>query len=494
MIYLEKIFIIVNDKKEKMTTNNKIADNQYNKMVNTPVSKLIITLAIPTVISMLITSIYNMADTYFVSKLGKEASSAVGIVLPIMSIIQAFGFTLGMGSGSLLSIRLGQKRNKEASIISSTAFFTAIAIGLLITIFGNLFSTKLLGYLGAIPEILPYAEDYAKYIFWGAPFMCASFVLNNDLRSEGKAFFSMIALTTGGILNVFIDPIFIFDEIKIFNLFSIKGLGFGISGAAIATVITQMISFMLLFSFYLRKKSICVISIKNFSKDLSVIGKVVVTGLPSMARQGLASIATIILNKTAVDYGVAAVASMTITTKIVMFIASIMIGIGQGFSPVSGYNYGAKRYDRVKKAYFFLIQSGFAIMAFLSVICFVFAPEIIKWFLDDSSVIEIGTKTLRWQIAFVPLHPLIVGTNMLMQSTRNIKQATFLSMNRQGIYFIPAILILPRCFGLFGVEISQAVADILSALTAIPYIIWFFSKIKKLESVSELDTGTTNKN
>ena len=457
---------------------NQNADAQYKKMVNTPVWKLITTLAIPTIISMLVTSLYNMADTFFVSQLGTEASAAVGIVFPIMSIIQACGFTLGMGSGSLVSIRLGQKRNEEASVISSTAFFAALSVGVLITCLGNLFAQGVLSFIGASDSVLPFAKDYARYIFWGAPFMCASFVLNNDLRAEGKAFFSMIALTTGGILNMILDPFFIFSDIPVFGL-ELKGFGLGIRGAAISTLLTQFTSFWLLLSFYLRRKSICHISVRNISKDIRVLGKVTATGLPSLARQGLASIASIMLNKAASGFGVSAVAAMAIVGKIIMFMASLMIGIGQGFSPVSGYNYGAKRYDRVKKAYIFLLVSGACVMAVFTVLAVIFAPQIIQAFRDDPDVIAVGTVALRWQAAFLPLHALIVGTNMLMQSTRHIKQATFLSMNRQGVYFIPAILILPHLFGLFGVEISQAVADLFSTFTAIPYMIWFFKKLPK---------------
>ena len=464
----------------------KNADEQYNKMVNTPVWKLITKLAIPTIISMLVTSLYNMADTFFVSQLGTEASAAVGIVFPIMSIIQACGFTLGMGSGSLVSIRLGQKRNEEASVISSTAFFAALTVGLLITCFGNMFARAVLGFVGADEAVLPFAKDYAFFIFWGAPFMCASFVLNNDLRAEGKAFFSMIALTTGGILNMVLDPFFIFSELPVFGTgLVLKGFGFGIRGAALCTLLTQFTSFWLLFSFYLRRKSICHISIKNVSKDLRVLGKVTTTGLPSLARQGLASIASILLNRNAALFGISAIAAMSIVGKIIMFIASMMIGIGQGFSPVSGYNYGAKRYDRVKKAYIFLVCSGAAVMSVFAAAAVIFAPQIIAAFRNDPDVIAVGTVALRWQAAFLPLHALIVGTNMLMQSTRHIKAATFLSMNRQGVYFIPAILILPRVFGLFGVEISQAVADIFSMFTAIPYMIWFFKKLNKEELNSQ---------
>lgn len=452
-----------------MKSTSFTAEEQYNKMINTPVSKLIATLAIPTVISMLVTSIYNMADTFFVSHINTQASAAVGIVFPIMSIIQACGFTLGMGSGSLVSIRLGQKRNEEASVYASSAFFSALGIGLLITIFGNIFSNQFLSLVGASDAVLPYAKDYARYIFWGAPFMCASFVLNNVLRSEGKAFFSMIALTSGGIINIALDPLFIF------------GFGMGISGAAIATLVSQLISFSILLSWFLRKKVVCRMSIKLFSARISILGKVVSTGIPSLARQGLASLATIILNTTAGAYGDEAVAAMSIATKILMFIGSMMIGIGQGFSPVSGYNYGAKRYDRVKKAYKFTILVGMSVMSFFAIIIFIFARQILAGFIKDEAAVNIGMVALRWQVAFIPLHPLIIGTNMLMQSTRNIKQATFLSMNRQGVYFIPAILILPRLFGLTGVECAQAVADLLSTFTAIPYLFWFFRKLNILE-------------
>ena len=452
-----------------MIPKNLTAEEQYNKMVNTPVSKLIATLAVPTVISMLVTAIYNMADTFFVSQINMQASAAVGVVFPIMSIIQACGFTLGMGSGSLVSIRLGQKRNEEANTIASTALFSALGVGLLVTVFGNLFASQFLSLVGASEAVLPYANAYARYIFWGAPFMCAAFVLNNVLRSEGKAFFSMIALTSGGILNIILDPIFIYV------------LGLGISGAAIATLVSQFISFTILLSWFLRRKAVCHMSIKHFTLRDGVLAKIAWTGFPSLARQGLASIATILLNTTAGQYGDAAIAGMSITTKIVMFVASIMIGIGQGFSPVSGYNYGAKRYDRVKQAYRFLVLSGFSIMFAFSAVIFIFAPQVMAAFIDDEAAQAVGTAALRWQISLLPLHSLIVGTNMLMQSTRHIKAATFLSMNRQGVYFIPAIFILPRIFGLAGVETSQFVADLLSTFTAIPYAVHFFKKLAKME-------------
>lgn len=451
----------------KSSNNDNFAENQYNKMVNTPVSKLITSLAIPTVISMLVTSIYNMADTFFVSQISTQASAAVGVVFPIMSIIQAFGFTLGMGSGSLISIRLGQKRNEEANVIVSTAFFTALCLGCIITIMGTLFSAQFLSLVGASDSVLPYAKAYAKYIFFGAPIMTASFVLNNVLRSEGKAFFSMIGLTTGGILNIILDPIFIYV------------LDLGISGAAIATLCSQFISFLILLTCFLKHKTVCRINIKLYSLKKEILPKIVTTGFPSLSRQGLASISSILLNTAAGSYGDAAIAGMSITTKIIMFVASVMIGIGQGFSPVSGYNYGAKRYDRVKQAYKFTLCAGSVLMGSVAIVIFIFAKQIMNGFINDSQAVEIGVAALRWQVAFIPFHPLIIGTNMLMQSTRHIKSATYLSMNRNGIYFIPAILILPRVIGLQGVEMAQFVADVLSAITAVPFAIYFFKKMTK---------------
>ncbi|MBR5867140.1 MAG: MATE family efflux transporter [Spirochaetaceae bacterium] len=447
-----------------------LSSTQYSKMVETPISKLITSLAVPTVISMLITALYNIADTFFVSQINTESSAAVGIVFPVMAIIQAFGFTLGMGCGSIISRRLGEKRNEEASAVASTAFFASLATGLLVTLFGNIFSSQIMSSIGASENVLPYANDYAKYIFYGAPFMIASFVLNNVLRAEGKAVFSMVALSFGGILNIILDPIFIF----VFDL--------GITGAALATFVSQIISFLILLSWFICKKVICVISFTKLSWKISIITSIVLTGFPSLFRQGLASLATILLNRACINYGDHAVAAMAITTKIVMFVASIMIGIGQGFTPVAGYNYGAKKYDRVKKAYWFTVGSGMAILGIFSICGLIFAKEIVSSFINDMDVIKIGTVALRWQIAILPLHPIIVTTNMLLQATGYISQSTFLSCNRQGVYFIPLILILPHFMGLFGIEIAQACADFLSVITAIPYLIWFLKKIEKIDA------------
>lgn len=443
------------------------SDVQFVKMTTQPVSKLIPSLAVPTVISMLVSAIYNIADTFFVSQLGKSASAAVGIVFSLMAIIQAVGFTLGMGAGSLISRKLGEKDSDAADKYCSSAFFAAIGFGLVLTVFGLIFLDGLVKLLGSTPTIMPYSRAYARWILLGAPIMCACFVMNNTLRSEGHAAFSMVALTSGGVLNLLLDPLFIFT----FKL--------GTAGAAIATVVSQAVSFCIFLQFFLRHKGIVRIRVSRVSRRIHDYIDIVTTGFPSLCRQGLASVATILLNNGAAVYGDAAIAAMSITTRIIMFVASIMIGIGQGYTPVSGYNYGAQKYDRVKEAYWFTVKLGAVVLTACGGLLFVFAPQIIRVFLRDDEVIEIGSRALRFQACSLPLHAFIITTNMLMQSTGKRVQATFLSCNRQGVYFIPLILLLAPLCKLTGVEITQAIADVLSAITAVPYLVWFFKKLQK---------------
>ena len=306
-----------------MNTDSK-NEQQYIKMTATPVGRLISSLAIPTIISMLVTAVYNMADTYFVSQIGTSAAGAVGIVFSLMALIQAVGFALGMGAGSNISRLLGQKNEERAQVLAATAFYTSIFLGLLLTVFGLKYISGLMTALGATPTILPYAIDYAKYILMGAPIMCASYVLNNVLRAEGKATFSMIGISFGGVLNIVLDPIFIYS------------MGLGISGAAIATVLSQLISFLILLSCFLRKQTIIRLNIRKVATDVETYLLIIKTGLPSLFRQGLASISTVMLNVNAAVYGDAAVAAMSIVSKCFMLIFSSLIGFGQGFQPVVG--------------------------------------------------------------------------------------------------------------------------------------------------------------
>lgn len=441
---------------------------QFLKMTETPIPNLVSRLAVPTIISMLVSSIYNMADTFFVAKLGTSAAGAVGIVFSLMAVIQAIGFGLGMGSGSNISRLLGQQKNKEADIIASTGFFSAITFGLILTFFGTIFIDYLMKNLGATETILPYAKDYAKYILFGAPVMCASFVMNNILRSEGKAALSMVGITFGGILNIILDPVFIF----VFKL--------GISGAAIATLLSQCISFSLLLSCFIRKKSTTKLHIKNVSKKIGTYLLIIKTGLPSLCRQALASTATIFLNVSASFYGDSAVAAMSIVGRIFMFTMSAMIGLGQGFQPVLGYNYGAKKYDRVREAVFFTGKVGTVVMTSFAVIGFIFAEDIMKVFRkEDLEVIVIGAFAIKMQCLALPTHPMIVVSNMTLQIVGKSWQGTFLSAARQGIFFLPLIIIFSQAMGLTGIQITQPAADVLTAICTVPFMILFFKEIKQ---------------
>lgn len=454
---------------------------QFNKMVNTPIKKLIINLSIPTTISMLVTAIYNIADTAFVGKLGISASGAVGVVFSFMAIVQAIGFTLGMGGGSYISSLLGQKRDDDAQEVGSTSFYSAIFLGILLLVFGMIFLRPMLSVLGATPTVLPYAEDYARYIVIGAPIMTSSFVLNNILRAEGKAKLAMIGLTTGGLLNIALDPLFIYG----FNL--------GISGAAIATLVSQSISFIILLSMFLLKKSIIRLSLFRLSKRAYVYLEIFRIGFPSLCRQGFASLASILLNNQAGKYGGdACLSAMTIISKIFMVIFSVCLGIGQGYQPVSGYNYFSKNYKRCKEAMFFTYIVSTCLMTLLSLMFFIFASDVMRVFIEDSDAIAIGKIALRYQCIALPLVPLNTICNMTFQSTRKKFRAALLSCCRQGLFFIPTIIFLPMLLGLNGVELSQSIADILTFLFSLIFFIHYCIDLNKKIKLREIELKENN--
>ncbi len=450
-----------------MTYTNTNADKQYKLMTETPVGKLIVKLGIPTTVSMLVTNIYNMADTYFVGTLGTSASGAVGIVFGLMAIIQAVGFMFGHGAGSIISRKLGAKDNETANIVASTAFFFAIGAGALISVFGIAFSKPFLRLLGSTETILPFAEDYAFWIILAAPIMTASFVLNNILRYEGKAALAMIGLTAGGLLNIFGDWLLI----SVFNM--------GISGAGISTAVSQCVSFTILLIMFLSGKTQSKFSIKYLKKGLPNLKDIVFTGLPSLTRQGLSSIATMLLNNTAGLYGDAAVAGMTIVNRICFFIFAVGLGIGQGFQPVCAFNYGAKKYKRVKKGFFFTWGVGEVLLAALAVVGLVFSDSLVGFFRDDPEVIEVGSFALKVQLLALFFQPLSICTNMMLQSVGKNKPATFLSAVRSGVAFIPVLLILSRVLGLTGVQIAQPVGDVITFFISIPFMISFFKNLPK---------------
>lgn len=442
------------------------SEAQYLRMTQTPIPRLITSLAVPTIISMLVTSIYNLADTYFVSCLHSDsATGAVGVVFALMALIQAVGFALGLGSGSIISRLLGQQKRDEANGVFCSGFAAALLLGLLVTVFGLIFLDPLMRLLGSTESILPYARDYGQYILLGAPIMAASFVLNNVLRAEGHATLSMVGITAGGVLNIILDPIFIF----VFRQ--------GIAGAAIATVLSQCVSFLILLFCFLTKKSMLRLSVRHISLGISTYWHILLTGMPSFCRQGLASVATAALTVAAGVYGDSAVAAMSVVGRVFMFIMSALIGFGQGFQPVIGYNYGAKRFDRVRESFFFTLKTGSIMMAVLAVVGWFAAPAVIGIF-GSGQMQEIGTFAMRAQCVGLLFQPLGVVSNMAFQSIGRSWQATLLSSARQGVSFLPLILILPRMIGLAGVQLTQPLADVLTFVTCIPFLISFFRELK----------------
>lgn len=442
------------------------SEAKYIQMTETPMPKLVTSMAVPAMASTLITTIYNMADTFFVSQISTSASAAVGVVFAVMSLIQALGGGFGMGAGSIISRKLGEKKDDEANMYASCAFFGALSFGAAILIIGLVFLEPLMRLLGATETMLPYAKDYARYIFIAAPIMCSSFVLNSVMRSQGKAIMAMVGMSLGGVLNMALDPLLIFT----FDM--------GISGAAIATALSQLISYIVMWVMFTSRDSIVRISPSRLSKHFSDYFTVLKIGFPTMCRQGLASVASALLNVQASVYGDAAVAAITISNRVYLFVRNLVLGIGQGFQPVAGYNYGAGKLKRVKEAFNFSV-------AVATVICMVFcgliwfnADSVISWFrADDAEVIRIGTTALRFVAAVMPFMAFSTFVNQLYQCLGFAKQATVLASSRQGIFYVPLIFILPALFGLTGVQMAQPMSDLCTFFLCIPFQIWFFRKV-----------------
>ncbi len=458
-------------------TENAAVD-KFQMMTQAPVPGLVVRLAIPTIISMLITSFYNMADTFFVGRIGTSATAAVGVVFPVMTVIQALGFFCGHGSGNSISRRLGAKQTDEAGELAATGFFAALFLGLLVTAFGLLCLTPLSMVLGSTATILPYTRDYLRIILLGAPFTCAQFVLNNQIRFQGNALFSMIGITIGAVLNIVLDPILIF------------GLNMGIAGAAAATVISQFVSFLLLL-IILHCSGCIPIRLKNVRLNAKRLGEIAGGGLPSLFRQGLGSVGTLILNIAANPYGDAAIAAMSIVGRISMFAMSSLIGFGQGFQPVCGFNYGAKKYGRVKEAFWFCVKISTVVLTLLAVCGLVFSSHLIGLFRDDAEVIRIGTFALRLLCIPFILSGWTVMNNMMMQTIGKTLYASILASARQGLCLIPLLLILPHIFGLAGIQMAQPIADLLTAGIATALYLVVMKELREEEHSTTPYSGST---
>ena len=444
------------------------AEQKLTYMTETKLTKLIFSLSVPTVISMLITSFYNMADTYFVGLIGSaSASGAVGVVFPLMSIMQAVGFMFGHGSGNHMSRVLGAGDNEDAQRMAATGFFSAFLTGLVIMIIGLLFTEPLVYLLGSTSTIAPYAQGYIRWLMPGVPFLISSLVLNNQLRFQGSAFYGMIGITSGAVLNVVLDPIFIFM------------LDMGVAGAALATSLSQAVSFVILL-LATRQGANIRIRLRSFSPTLKRFTEIFRGGIPSLARQGLNSLATVCLNLAAGGYGDAAIAAMSIVSRVMMMTVSAIIGFGQGFQPICGFNYGARRFERVYKAYWLCVRICFTVLVVLAVFAVAFAPQIVGLFLaSDPEVQRIGTLALRLQCIFLPVFSFTCISNMMLQTMGIAGRATILAVSRQGLFFIPAVLGLEMLLGLLGVQMAQAVADVLAFLLAVPMTLPVLRELKQ---------------
>lgn len=441
-------------------------EQQFRFLTQTPIPKLTLTLSIPAVISTMITTIYNMADTWFVAQIGTSAVGAVGVAFSITSFTNALGFLFGMGSGTYISRLLGARQHEEANRIASTALISSFLLCTILSVLGILNIQPLMRFLGSSETILPYAVDYSFYILLGIPIMCSSLVLSSILRCEGKTNLSMIGIGFGGILNIILDPLFIFT----FQL--------GVAGASIATLLCQIISWLILFSFYLRGKSILHLSFRAFTPSAKIYQHILVTGAPSLCRHSIITLANIALNTAAGNYGGdTMIAAMSITAKVVSLSQSISGGIGQGAQPIYSYNKGAGLPDRIKQAYCFTVAFNTCLLTLEAILLALFAPQVMTLFqADDPEVIRLGAKALRIQCISLVLLPWNYVVNQLFQSVGESGKSTFLASLRQGTYYIPLVFLLPMIFGADGILFAQLGADILTFFTVTPFIMWYFKK------------------
>ena len=440
-------------------------------MTETPVPRLVLRLAVPSMVSMVVTALYNVVDAAFVGHLSTEATAGIGISFAYMTFIQAVGFFFGHGSGNHISRALGARQIDDAETMAAVGFFTPLILGLVATAVGLLFLPQLAVLLGATPDVVPYACSYLRYILIATPFMMSALVLNNQLRLQGNARFGMIGIVSGAVLNIVLDPLFIFV------------LDLGVAGASIATAVSQMFAWGLLLWGTTRDESVH-IRLAKFKPSFVCYKEIVAGGLASLFRQAFNCVSVIMLNFAASKYAPAgqaasSIAAFAIVSRTTMFAFSLILGFTQGFQPVCGFNYGAHKYGRVRQSYLFAFSVSAAMLTLLSALGFIFAPQIIAVFRDeDPALLAIGTAALRWQCVVFPLCTLSTSTNMLFQNIRMTFPATLLAIGRQGLFFVPAILVLPRIFGLQGVEMTQAVADVCTFFLSLPFAVWINRKLK----------------
>ncbi len=431
--------------------------SNYTFLTTAPVPRVVARMSVSTIATMLVTSIYNLADTFFVGYISTQATAAVGIVFSVMFVLQAIGFFYGHGSGNFISRELGARRKRQAERMAVTGVVLSFGTGVVIMAAGLALLTPLSVALGSTPTILPSTESYMGIVLLGAPFCTASLTLNNQLRFQGNAAHAMLAVVAGAVLNIVLDPLLIFVA------------GMGVAGAACATVAGQMGSCALLLAMTHRGGNLR-LHWRNFTPSKPFLLEILGGGTPSLLRQSLGSVATILMNVAAAAYGDAAIAAMSIVNRITMLVMAAIIGLGQGYQPLCGFCYGAGLYGRVKEGMWFCVKVGTAFLLLCSVLGFGFTHGIIATFRNDAQVVAIGAMALRWQLVTLPLIGLFMYANMMLQTVGMTWRANLLASARQGLFFIPAILLLPVAMGLHGVEICPAVCDVCSFLLAVPIL------------------------
>lgn len=429
--------------------------DNYTYLTQAPIRRVIPTMAVPTITSMLVTSLYNIADTFFVGQLDTLSTAAVGVVFSLMFFIQAFGFFFGHGSGNYISRELGARRHGNARRMAANGFFFSLFTGLAVMAVGLILLRPLALLLGSTATILPLTEQYLSVSLLGVPFLMSSLTLNNQLRLQGNAAYAMVGIVAGAVINVVLDPIFIF-------LLDLRTLG-----AAIASVIGQAVSFALLLRMSYHEGNIS-IRWRHFHPSWQAVREIFYGGSPSMSRQGLLCFSTMLLNHAAGTWGDAAIAGMSIVGRITMLVMAVVIGLGQGFQPLCGFCYGARLYDRVKEGYMYCVKLGTAFLSAVAIVGYVFAGSIVEEFRHDADVVAVGTPALRWQLLTFPLIATVICSNMLLQTIRKPIRANLLAASRSGLFFIPLVITLPQWLGLFGLEICQAVADVCAFAVTLP--------------------------
>lgn len=430
--------------------------DKFVKMTTEPVRRLVFEFAVPSIVCMLVSAFYNLADSYFVGKTDTQSTAALGIVFSYMALVQACSFFFGHGSGNFISRALGAQLAEQAETMASTGFFSAIILTSVFAIAGFAFMEPVLYLFGSTTTILPCAKDYFKYILIGTPFISGVFVLTNQMRLQGNAALSMIGIMTGAVLNIAIDPILIF------------GMDMGVAGAGLATALSQFISFVIMLKMTGMRGGIA-IKLHNFKPTAERYGEIFAGGSPSLIRQGLMAVVSICLNNYASRYGDSAVAAFSIVNRVIMFATSVMLGFGQGFQPVCGFNYGAKLYDRIRDAFRFSVCTGTIYCGIVSIVGIVFAPEIVQIFrADDPEVIQLGAMVLRFHCYSYTLNGFIILTNMYLQNIRKTVSAILVATARQGLFFLPLLIIGAKYWGLTGIIVAQPISDNLSFLMALP--------------------------